>query len=222
MRVISMRKDLLANEEIYHILNRSIAEYKIVNDENDFVRMVSLLKYYRIGKPPCKFSQFTKLSNDEKNKIFNNPNNEYLVDIISYCIMPTHPHLVLKQLIDDGISRYMSNILNSYSKYFNTKHLRKGPLWESRFKNILVENDQQLLHLTRYIHLNPVTAGLVEKPEDWFASSYKEYLKQIADENKICKFDNIFDFTTIRYKKFVEDRTSYQKQLSRIKRLILE
>jgi putative transposase len=79
--------------------------------------------------------------------------------------MPTHIHLVLRQLKDGGISKFMSNILNSYSRYFNIKHNRKGPLWEGRFRKVLVGSDEQLLHLTRYVHLNPVTACLVDKPK---------------------------------------------------------
>ncbi len=78
--------------------------------------------------------------------------------------MPTHIHLILKQLKEDGISAYMSKILNSYTCYFNRRTKRKGPLWESRFKRVEVTSDEQLLHLTRYIHLNPVTAHIVEEP----------------------------------------------------------
>ena len=70
----------------------------------------------------------------------------------------------------------MRRLLNSYTRYFNEKIKRKGPLWEGRFKKVLVNSDEQLLHLTRYVHLNPVSAGIVEKPEDWPCSSYREYI----------------------------------------------
>ncbi|MCM8795996.1 MAG: transposase [Candidatus Omnitrophica bacterium] len=148
--------------------------------------------------------------------------NDKRVEIIAYCIMPTHLHLILKQLKNNGISVFMGNILNSYSRYFNLKHKRKGPLWEGRFKNILVKNDEQLLHLTRYIHLNPVTASLVSNPEDWNASSYREYLQQVQAVEKICKYDDILEIDPVSYKKFVEDRISYQRDLAKIKNLIFE
>ena len=147
---------------------------------------------------------------------------EKVVQIVAYCIMPTHLHLILKQLKEDGIANFMRKVLNSYSHYFNIKHKRKGPLWEARFKNVLVRTDEQLLHLTRYIHLNPVTAYLVDKPEDWLFSSYKEYVSNVVDEERICKYNNILDIEPDSYKKFVEDRILYQRDLAKIKELILE
>jgi putative transposase len=116
----------------------------------------------------------------------------------------------------------MSTILNSYTRYFNTKHKRKGPLWESRFKSVLVETDEQLLHLTRYIHLNPVTAFLVDKPEEWKASSYNEYLLKVSGSDRTCNYDGILDIEPSSYRKFVEDRISYQRELAKIKELLIE
>ena len=135
--------------------------------------------------------------------------------------MPTHIHLLLKQLIDNGISRYMKNLLDSYSKYFNIKHKRKGPLWESRFKNVLVKTDEQLLHLTRYLHLNPVTAYLVNSPEDWDYSSYGQYLDSKIDY-PFCDFSDVLKINPEEYEKFVNDRIDYQRSLAKIKELIIE
>ena len=95
-------------------------------------------------------------------------------------------------------------------------------MWEGRFKNVLVESDEQLLHLTRYIHLNPVAAYLVDKPENWSASSYKEYLSGDNDKNKICEYSEILEIEPSFYKEFVEDRISYQREIAKIKELILE
>ena len=136
--------------------------------------------------------------------------------------MPTHFHLIVKQLIDKGISNFMNNLQNSYSRYFNTKHKRKGPLWEGRFKSVLVKTDEQLIHLSRYLHLNPVTAHIVKKPEQWTMSSYREYLLTEDLNNKICKFEDILDIKRDTYRKFVEDRISYQRELAEIKNLLLE
>ena len=82
---------------------------------------------------------------------------------------------------------------------------------------MLVSTDEQLLHLTRYIHLNPVTAYLVNKPEDWQASSYLEYLLKIDEADKICSYDDILDIEKVSYKQFVEDNISYQRDLAKIK-----
>jgi len=66
---------------------------------------------------------------------------------------------------EEGISLYMKNLLNSYTRYFNTKTKRKGPLWQGRFKSVLIKMDEQL-YLTRYIHLNPTSEDLVEKTSE--------------------------------------------------------
>jgi putative transposase len=213
-----MKVRRIVTGEIYHVYSRSIAEYKIFNNDSEHLRMKEAAKYYKINKPLVKFSQ-RECKSMEKPVIVQRGVKE-LVQIICYCIMPTHVHFVLKQLIDKGISVFMGNLLNSYSRYFNIKHNRKGHLWEERFKEVLVKTDEQLLHLTRYIHLNPVTAYIVNKPEDWKWSSYLEYVSDNKDG--ICKYDNIVDIKPEEYKEFVENRISYQRELAKIKDITLE
>lgn len=221
-----MRKDLLATGEIYHIFTRSIADFKIFNNINDFLRMQQLLKYYGIENK-IRFSDFIELKTVQEDG-FNNffevisKDKVRLVQIIAYCLMPTHIHLILKQLIKNGISSFMSNVLNSYTRYFNILHKRKGPLWESRFKNVIVRNDEQLQHLVRYLHLNPTTAKLNNKPEDWSFSSYKEYLGKVDGLNAICQFSDILEIKPSLYRKFTNDQISYQRELAKIKNLLIE
>lgn len=136
--------------------------------------------------------------------------------------MPTHLHLTLFQNDKNGISKLMNNVLNSYTRYFNTRFKRKGPLWETRFKNLLVKSNDQLLHLTRYQHLNPVSAGLVNRPESWQWSSYREYIGEVKVDYSICNFEKLLDINPKEYQEFVNDRIAYQKELSRIKHLLLE
>lgn len=221
------RKVQLVVGEIYHIYNTSIAGFNIFNSNREYSRIKNMIKYYQVENMPLRFSDFIGLENVKKDG-FNNhfisasKGKDKLVQIIAYCTMPTHLHLILKQLIKDGISTSIGNILNSYSRYFNTKHRRKGPLWEGKFKNVLVKTDEQLLHLTRYIHLNPVTEHLVDKPEDWPDSSYREYLLRVKDNERICEYDDLLDIKPTSYKKFVDDRISYQRDLAKIKRILLE
>jgi putative transposase len=145
-----------------------------------------------------------------------------IIKIIAYCVMPTHIHIVVQQLKENGISRFMSFILKSHSKYFNIKHGRKGPLWEGRFKRVLVKTDEQLLHLTRYVHLNPATGYLVNNPGDWPFSSFSEYVSKVAADKKICEFNDLLEVGQVAYRRFVEDRIAYQRELAKIKNLILE
>ena len=218
------RKELLENNCYYHIFSRSIAKYVVFNDAEEYSRMFDILKLYRFSDFNYKYSKFINLESKTQNTIIKNieTNSPVLVEIIAYCIMPTHFHLILKQTTNHGISKYIARVLNSYSRYFNIKHQRIGPLWTGRFKSVLVSTDKQLLHLTRYIHLNPTSAKLVKKLEDWDFSSYHEYLNADTKQEKICSFDNLFEFSPEKYKKFVLDRKSYQQEISHIKNILID
>ena len=212
--------------EIYHIFTRSIANFRIFHNDSDFNRIQQLIQYYQIDNN-LKFSDYIIQETVQKQG-FNNSfkvtskDKKKLVQIIAYCLMPTHIHLILKQLNKKGISDYIRRILNSYSSYFNTKHKRKGPLWESRFQSVRIENDEQLLHLTRYLHLNPVTASLIKNPEDWSFSSYKEYLFEVESIQGICKFDDLMEIRPLSYRNFVNNQISYQKELAKLKKMIID
>lgn len=221
-----IRKKQLVTGETYHICSKSIAGFKIFNIEEDFERMRQLVKYYSKNKE-IKFSDFIAYKSvliegfDNFLEKFS-ADDPRIVQIIAYCFMPTHIHLVLKQLIDNAISNFMQKVLNGYSTHFNMTHKRKGPLWESRFKSIVVENDEQLNHLVRYLHLNSTTAKLTAKPEDWPFSSYNEYLGKVKDNCKICEFSDILDIKPASYRRFVNDQISNQRELAKIKKLLLE
>ncbi len=212
----------LLDGKIYHIFTRSIAGFEIFRNKSDYDRIRNLLKYYMIKNPPFRFSLFMELKDREDVYKKQLSEKEKLVEIIAYCIMPTHIHLILRQLKEKGISVFMGNVLNSYTRYFNIKTERRGPLWESRFRNVEVSSEEQLLHLTRYIHLNPVTAYLSDEPHEWRFSSYKEFLEESEDEEKICTYSEFLNIVPSEYREFVSSRKDYQKELARIKDLCLE
>ena len=184
--------------------------------------MIETISFYTMKNPPCKFSLFLERKRKPDNHTPDFNASPKIVQVLAYCLMPTHIHLILHQLIDNGITEYLNRVLKSYSKYFNVRYNRRGPLWEGRFKNVLVETEQQLIHLTRYIHLNPATACLVDTPMEWNYSSYREYMNKIEKKNKICNFSNFFEVNQSSYKNFVEGRIDYQRELRLIKDLIIE
>jgi len=205
--------------EYYHIFNRSIAKFGIFKDPSNCQRFIETLDYYNNLSITERFSYVLR-----KNKyIYNNlllPKVEPIVKYLTYKIMPNHYHLLVKILKDHKFSKYVNDFENSFSRYFNIKFDRKGPLWESSFKAVKINTDEQLLHVSRYFHLNAVTAGLVKKPEDWKFSSYKDLIT-----NKKFLKEIITDFSisdNIQYKKFVENNIDYQKRLHLIKKLLLE
>ena len=218
------RKDKLENKYYYHVFSRSIAKYVVFNDAEDYSRLTEILDLYRFDNFDHKYSKYLQLDIETQASLMLNleRENDLLIDIVAFCIMPTHIHLILKQVNDNGISKYMAKVLNSYSRYFNIRHKRLGPLWAGRFKSVLVKKDEQLLHLTRYIHLNPSSAGLVGKPDEWEYSSYEEYINPDIKGSKLCNFTKLIKMTGKEYKKFVLDRKDYQKQLSLIKYAMID
>ena len=208
----------LTTNELYHIYTKSIAEFKIFNTPDDCERIIDELSYYSIEAPPLRFSAYERLKKDRDLISTRFDKAAKIVEIIAYCIMPTHIHLILK----GEVSKFTSLVLNSYSKYFNNKYKRKGPLWEGRFKNVPIQDDGQYLHLTRYIHLNPVTSYLVDDPINWKYSSYAEYLGRISTNDKICNFSQYFSMDPICYENFVKDRIAYQRELASIKNLTFD
>ena len=205
----------------YHIMTKSIAGYVVFNSNSDYSRIREMMEFYKFYNVPFRFSYYEKLKESKKTKknIDLSTYNK-LVDILAYCIMPTHIHILLTPLHNNGVSIYMQNLLNSYTRYFNEKNKRKGPLWQGRFKSVTVNSDEQLLHLTRYIHLNPTSSGLVGKPEDWRYSSYREYVE--LEQKGICSFKDYININLNSYKEFVLSRKNYQRELKIIKHLLLE
>lgn len=219
---MAARKNELVTECYYHIFSRSIAGFEIFTKREEYQRMLETILYYNDKNTPCSFVLYPEFIKRIKNTKETLPVKKPVVSILSYCLMPTHIHLVLKQLEENGIKKLMASVLQSYAQYFNHKIKRKGPLWESRFKNVPVKTDEQLSHLTRYIHLNPVTSYLIDKPEQWEFSSYREYLGLTPSDKGICHYKDVFDMKSKDYKEFVEDRIAYQRELARIKSLTLE
>jgi len=215
-----MRKQPLNTGDSYHVFTKSIAGFKVFRTKRDYKRMVELFQFYRIKKLPTRFSTYIKLK--DKEQFFKKyiEEREHIVAINAYCLMPTHIHLILSQLDENGISVFMKNILDSYTRYFNIRTKRKGPLWQSRFRNVMVENDEQMLHLTRYLHFNPTSGRLVERPEEWPYSSYVEFIGSAKD--KICNKDRLQDILPAKYRVFVEARVEYQKEISILKDICLE
>ena len=97
-------------------------------------------------------------------------------EILAYCLMPNHYHLLVRLTGDDFGKKVMQPFGVSYTKAINRQQGRVGPLFQGPFQAKWVDRDESLLHLSRYIHLNPVAAGLVARAEDWVFASYRDYI----------------------------------------------
>ena len=208
------------NDHVYHIYNRGVAKQVIFHDNQDFNHFLSTLSFYIEKKPKTKFSMIPP---KERARILTEKPKTPLVEILTYCLMPNHFHLAIKQLADGGITSFLKHSLNSYSRAYNTRYNRIGTIFQGRSSAVLVENDEQLLHLSRYQHLNPFVAKIVSKPSDYVWSSYKvNYL-----DNKSCRVchpDFILSLagSPTRYQDFVEDYASYAQDLAYIKKVLID
>lgn len=135
---------------------------------------------------PGQYYHLYNRENNRQNIFFERENylfflrqfRRYLVEetlhVIAYCLMPNHYHFLVG-LREDNISQKMHGFTLSYTKAINRRYKRCGSLFQGRFRAIHVDEVGYLLHLSRYIHLNPVKAHLVKRPEEWEFSSYLEY-----------------------------------------------
>ncbi len=209
------RRIPLIDGEYYHIFNRGVAKMQIFNTPRDYSRFIDCVKYYQIEGPKPKFSAFDP-------DTFTVDPSKKIVEIISYCLMPNHFHFLLKQVRENGISEFISKASNSYTKYINTKTRRVGPLLQGEFKAVHIDSNDQLVHVNRYIHLNPIV-GYVAKDLNLYPwSSYIEYID--LSKHGICEKDIVLELFKEKdsYKRFVLDHVDYAKKLDQVKHLLLD
>jgi putative transposase len=217
----------LVTERIYHVLNRGIASQSVFSAKTDYQRLSEAIFYYQNQNPFLSYSRFLRLPTKERAEFLQElrAKAKFLVEVVALCLMSNHFHLLLKQAKDGGTSLFMSKLTNSFTRYFNTKNERIGPLFQGKFKAILIETDEQLLHVSRYIHLNPYSSYLVKTPKDlevYPYSSLPEYLGNLKTDFFQKGFVLNQFKSTISYKEFVFDQADYQRKLDQIKHLALE
>lgn len=203
------------NGQFYHVFNRGVAKMPIFLNAFDYKRFIKTTLYYQIEGPKPKFSRFspTSIPLNRKNKI---------IEIVCYCLMPNHFHFLLKQMKDGGITEFTSKLSNSYTRYYNVKNKRVGPLFQGEFKSVYIENNEQLLHVSRYIHLNPLVGYLVKNLEQYRWFSYPEYID--TNSADVCSKGVVIDQfkSADDYRQFVLDQEDYGKQLEAVKHQLLD
>lgn len=161
----------------YHLYNRGVEKRNIFQDEQDFGVFCNYLKNYLLPKDElglqiiinssdAKSSDKQKALKQLQLKNFNNR-----IQLHAYALLPNHFHLLVRQDNEIDIYNFMNALGTRYSGYFNRKYKRVGPLFQGVYKAVLVETDMQLLHLSRYIHLNPARYSKILLP-----SSLNDYL----------------------------------------------
>jgi len=168
---------------VYHILFRGVNQQSIFEEKADYDKLKDTIMKVK---------------------------EEMGIEIYAYCFMSNHVHIVLKEKKDRDISLIMKRILTKYARWYNIKYGRSGALIANRYKSVPVEIDEYFLHLIRYIHQNPVKAGIVEKLSEYRYSSYNEYM----EENDLT--DTGFILGMLNKREFEEFHTSMEEMTFRV------
>lgn len=191
---------LYLEDTYYHLYTRGVNKRPIFYDDEDYSVFLNLFKRYLSDKPV----------KDKQGREYPTFTNE--VELLAYCLMPNHLHLLVFQVDTQAIAKLMKCILATYGMYFNKKYQRVGPLFQSRFRASMITNDSYLQHISRYIHLNP------KNYKKWAYSSLPFYLgNQKAEWCKPKKIMELFDNMPKLYGQFVSDYEENKKVLDEIK-----
>lgn len=238
---MSIRKTNLVPGEIYHIYNRGVDKRNIFLDESDKYRFVHDLFEFNDKNPAKNLTIYLK---NNANKEVGLPklkggSREMMVEILAYCLMDNHFHLMVRQKTENGITEFMRKLGTGYTNYFNKKYDRSGSLFQGKFKSVNLNNNAHFLYLPIYIHLNPLDFNYPEWREGKiknykkavdFLENYKwsSYVDYIGKKNfpSILSRDFLldrFDNSTEKLKKETNNwLKSFSKNIQKVKSIIAE
>ena len=201
-------------DTMYHVYNRGVDKRIIFKDEQDYAVFLDFLKYALLTDSqtdeafdPSVISAATRFN-------FRRLGLSNEVDLVAFCLMPNHFHLLVYQHSIDGITKLMRSIATGYSMYFNKRYERKGTLFQGRYKASTINSDSYWDHISRYIHLNPIELGV-----DWRTyprSSYRIYAGEAKAEwvkpgLVLDSFDSIKN-----YERFVSEYVDRHEELKQL------
>lgn len=234
----------LVNNEIYHVVLRTVADTVVFEDENDFFRGIfsiyefnnnnpveiwerrrarNIFKSRNVGRPTSHISEYP----DKRDKF---------VEILAFSFMPNHLHLILKQLKDNGITEFMKKVNGGYAKYFNEKYQRQGHLF-NKFRAVHIANDSQLKNAFVYVHTNLIS--LIEPGWKEKGIENPKKVKEFLENNKRHSYPDYLgkeNFSSVTTREFllgvmggesgcreaVENWVGYKKELKDFSRVVLE
>ncbi len=221
------------SEGYYHIYNRGVEKRNIFLDDQDRLVFLNYLKEYLLPKEEIieslNHQDMTDLQKAQRIIEFNKINNFYgRINMACFVLMDNHFHMELKQKEDRDIEMFMRSLNTKYGRYFNKRYKRVGPLFQSRYKGILIKNEKYFLHLSRYIHQNSKELiGKNQPLSSYKWSSYRDYLGQnnfpwLKKNLLLDYFKKAKGFGFSSYQGFVEGYEDTSEDVRSYKDLILE
>lgn len=194
------RKEKLTTGEYYHVYNRTILNVPEFNIRDNSLK---LTQTFLLANSTNSTQAFDYLRNNRHTSIKRaleiSKQGEKLTEILCYSIMPNHYHLLIKEIKENGTTDFIRRCNTSIAKYINTKTGRRGPLFESRFKSKHVDSNEYLLHLSAYIHLNPLD---FLSSKEWRENKLKSW-----DDNK----EKLLNYPWSSVKYFISSKTDFDE-----------
>lgn len=184
----------------YHIFNRGVEKRRIFENAGDYSEFIRYLKIYLENPEDLRRDEPLLKLNLVKGNLFGK------LELIAYCLMPTHFRFLVKQTEKDAVTKFMRQLGTAYTMYFNRKYERVGPLFQGKFRAAKVDSPDQLLYLSRYIHQNPLSRGISLNDYEW--SSFQNYTQNrhtpwIKTQQILEHFNNSKE--GVSYANFVEE-----------------
>ncbi len=179
----------------YHIYNRGIDNRPIFFNDDNYHYFIRLMK--------------------ENHKRYN-------ISILVYCLIPNHFHILVQQKSEIDVSRFVQSLNNAFVQGINKQLKRKGTLYEGRTQTKLIQDEDYLMHVCRYIHLNPIKHNLVKNISDWEFSNFQTCINGENDELTEMNFIVELFGSRDSYKEFVEDYIPIMEEKSTMKEYVLE
>lgn len=171
-----MNTTAFAPFEYYHIYNRGNRKQDIFRGEDDRARFLLSLLLFQRPDPPVQLNRIVRRY--VQHRVLDMPEMaRRLVELVAFVLMPNHFHCIVREVKTDGISKYMHRVLVSYTKYFNKKYEQVGHVFQGPFRTVHIEDDDQLLYCSAYIHRNPrELEGWRDREHEYRWSSYSDYV----------------------------------------------
>ena len=234
-----MIREKIISGNIYHVLNRGVDKREIFLNNEDKYRFIHDLFEFNNVNPINNLTRRFRDDLKASGRPYineNSKNRELLVEILAFCLMPNHYHLLIRPRVDDGLLKFMQRLNMGYAHYFNQKYERKGALFEGRYKSVPIIEESHFIHIPYYIHLNPLDLvapewrqrdinnykEAIEFLDNYRWSSHLDYMgiknfPSITSRNFLLKIFNGSD----GYKKETEEWLK-NLEISQIKEIILD
>ena len=222
MSMFTKSREGIAPNEYYHIYNRGAHKQSICKDKSDRQRLLFSILYLQSSEPLRNVSRITKRFSIETGfpvpaSTVESTLRERFVELVAFCMMPNHYHLIVREVKEGGIASYIQRIAGGYTRYFNQKYQSSGHVFQGRYKSVHVQDDRQLVYLSAYIHRNPrELAAWKNKEFEYPWSSLQDYTKAnrwggliipdiIATQFGMTRDSNYADFVKTSTAKTLED-----------------